>query len=453
MKAKLWVSVLFVAVLLAFSAAAVNIKSLGISPSTGNAPLDVKFAASVEGTGSYSYSWDLGDGFTSNKASFSHTYSDAGDYAVKLDVTDLGDNSTDSKTGTITANKPESLSVSINANPQMGNAPLNVAFVIAVSGEEPLTYSWDFNADSTEDSKNKNPTYTYSTPGVYEASVKVTDAAGTSKTEKIKIVVTKFDPKIKISSYSPKSFKLGNDNSLALILENTGSEYLNNIDAKIVTDNIAFKDSTSIASLAPNDKDSLTIKFSAAKAGNYDFTIKILGKNFNIPIEIIDESKIYNASELSSRLNALKSQMDSYEADYLKKKADEYLVGDIYDSIKSVKNSIQAAQQNLLSGKLSDVSTALALMDTQSKDIADFLKQAQKPKKSFFDLIKENALLITTLAAALAAMGGIMARLKASARRVGETVGGHIKTISTRFKPAQTEVSKQHKPKKKAKKK
>jgi hypothetical protein len=60
------------------------------TPDTGNAPLLVNFDASpAGGGGSFTYSWDFGDGFTGNIKNPSHTYTNAGSYTATVTVKDL----------------------------------------------------------------------------------------------------------------------------------------------------------------------------------------------------------------------------------------------------------------------------------------------------------------------------------------------------------------------------
>ena len=62
----------------------------------------VQFTANVRGSAPLTYSWDFGDGNTSNEASPTHTYSDMGAYTVTLTLTNEG--GTDSGTVTVTVN-------------------------------------------------------------------------------------------------------------------------------------------------------------------------------------------------------------------------------------------------------------------------------------------------------------------------------------------------------------
>ena len=68
-----------------------------------------------------------------------------------------------------------------SAGPSMGSAPLNVSFVGSCSSDPSalkLTYHWTFG-DSTS-SNSANPTHTYTSPGVYFAQLRVTNANGAS---------------------------------------------------------------------------------------------------------------------------------------------------------------------------------------------------------------------------------------------------------------------------------
>ncbi len=63
--------------------------TIGVTPTSGVAPLNVQFSAIVSGgTPPYSYAWNFGDGGSSTVPAPIHTYSAAGTYPVTLTVTD-----------------------------------------------------------------------------------------------------------------------------------------------------------------------------------------------------------------------------------------------------------------------------------------------------------------------------------------------------------------------------
>jgi glucose/arabinose dehydrogenase len=80
------------------------------------------------------------------------------------------------------ANNPPSAVAT--ANPTSGPAPLTVQFDGSGSSDpdgDPLTYSWDLNGDGTYgDATTVNPSFTYTTAGTYNVTLKVTDSHGAS---------------------------------------------------------------------------------------------------------------------------------------------------------------------------------------------------------------------------------------------------------------------------------
>ncbi|WP_281283808.1 ThuA domain-containing protein [Nocardioides dongxiaopingii] len=74
-------------------------------------------------------------------------------------------------------------SASARATPDSGVAPLPVQFSSEGSsdpdeGDSIASYAWDFQNDGTVDSTEANPTFTYTTNGVYDARLVVTDTTG-----------------------------------------------------------------------------------------------------------------------------------------------------------------------------------------------------------------------------------------------------------------------------------
>ena len=71
--------------------------------------------------------------------------------------------------------------VNASASPTTGATPLNVTFSSSGSSDpegQPLTYSWAFGDGTT--STAANPSHTYSSPGVYQARLTVSDGVNTS---------------------------------------------------------------------------------------------------------------------------------------------------------------------------------------------------------------------------------------------------------------------------------
>ncbi|MBR9677216.1 PKD domain-containing protein [Candidatus Woesearchaeota archaeon] len=172
------------------------ILTITANPDNGTEPLFVQFnSAVIGGEAPYTYSWNFGDGTTSSLASPTNNYTTPGIYTVMATVTDT-DGDIDTEILTITVNQiiPSDTvpTVTINANPQTGQAPLPVQFNLSiVGGEAPYTYSWNFGDNITSNLQSLAHTYIFS--GVYTATVTVTDADGDTDTDSILISANLLD--------------------------------------------------------------------------------------------------------------------------------------------------------------------------------------------------------------------------------------------------------------------
>jgi beta propeller repeat protein len=148
------------------------------SPTSGKAPLNVKFTDTSTGTPT-KWKWDFGDGTTSTKQNITHKYSKAGVYTVKLTVTNAAGSNTVTKSNyTTVAAKPVA---AFSASPTSGKVPLSVKFIDASTGT-PTKWKWDFGDGTT--STKQNPTHKYSKAGVYTVKLTVTNAAGSNTATK-----------------------------------------------------------------------------------------------------------------------------------------------------------------------------------------------------------------------------------------------------------------------------
>lgn len=123
--------------------------------------------------------WNFGDGATGTGLTASHSYDQPGTYTVTFTSSNRG--STDTETCTVEvvpAPAPASI-VSVTANPQSFELcePVSVNFSANVSGDTPVTYSWDFGDGST--GSGATPSHTYTEPGTYTVTLTATNASGT----------------------------------------------------------------------------------------------------------------------------------------------------------------------------------------------------------------------------------------------------------------------------------
>ena len=150
------------------------------TPTSGNKPLLVNFTD--ESTGEVStWSWDFGDGNSSNEQNPSHTYETQGTYTVALTVTGPGGNDTETKTDyiTVTVDAPVA---EFSGTPTSGIKPLEVTFTDESTGEI-TNWSWDFGDGNG--SSEQNPVHTYNDAGVYTVALTVTGPGGDNTETKI----------------------------------------------------------------------------------------------------------------------------------------------------------------------------------------------------------------------------------------------------------------------------
>lgn len=141
---------------------------------TGYQPLNVAFKDTSLGL-PVSWSWGFGDGDTSTIKNPVHTYSAAGTYPVRLNVTNEKGSDSIQKVNYITV-LPRPPSSNFTSNVTHGNAPLTVQFTDVSTGNPS---SWNWNFGDGEISDNRNPVHTYLAAGSYTVSLKVSNANGT----------------------------------------------------------------------------------------------------------------------------------------------------------------------------------------------------------------------------------------------------------------------------------
>lgn len=100
----------------------------------------------------------------------------------------------------------------IAATNSVGPAPLSVEFNGEGSSDpdpdDELTFTWDFG--NGEQSSEVNPTYTYTEPGIYKATLTVSDVAGERVTAQTEIKVGNGSPEVSIDFGGNRSFYFNN---------------------------------------------------------------------------------------------------------------------------------------------------------------------------------------------------------------------------------------------------
>jgi len=142
---------------------------------------EIKFTYVEQTDSILSVLWNFGDGFTSTEKTPVHQYIDSGSYFVSLTLVDT--NMCDSSIllndyiNVQSAPQPDFIADTTSSN----CFPLLVKFSDETSYNQPYSRLWTFS--NTSKSTLPNPAYTYTKPGDYNVSLKVTSSNGCSATE------------------------------------------------------------------------------------------------------------------------------------------------------------------------------------------------------------------------------------------------------------------------------
>jgi PKD repeat protein len=140
------------------------VASFSYSPVEPAAGASVTFTDTSSG-GPTSWTWNFGDGATSNEQSPSHVFASSGDYEVSLAASNAF--GSDSASATVTVRPASGCSIDCSADaPQTASLNETVAFTAdgeAVSCSGDITYQWSFGDGAT--SGAQNPSHSYGTIG------------------------------------------------------------------------------------------------------------------------------------------------------------------------------------------------------------------------------------------------------------------------------------------------
>jgi PKD repeat protein len=175
---------------------------------SGAAPHEVTFSPLVlNARDSVNYSWDFGDGETSEEIMPTHTYVETGAYVCTLTVTDAQKNKITKQIEiSVIQNNPPLVKIIVDK--VTGNRPTTINFDAScfdVDGEI-VSYNWEitdpplFSVRKVKEYTEKNFSRTFIRPGFYEVKLTVTDDAENSVTDYMKLQILKSKPEQFIDS-------------------------------------------------------------------------------------------------------------------------------------------------------------------------------------------------------------------------------------------------------------
>ncbi len=147
------------------------VPSFTMNDSAGCGPLSIQFDCTVPDA--VTWSWDFGDGTTSNTDNPQHTYTNPGTYTITLTVTTTsGCNGSVSYPGLVVVDAMPTVNFTVLQD--SGCVPFTAQFINLTTGA--ASYEWKFgNGDS---SVLTNPTTTYNNGGFFSVTLTATSANG-----------------------------------------------------------------------------------------------------------------------------------------------------------------------------------------------------------------------------------------------------------------------------------
>lgn len=207
-----------------------------------------------------------------------------------------------------------------------------------------------------------------------------------------------------IITLTPTEVKQG-DVILTLTIENNGTVALQNLIPLISGKGFSVYDVVSIKEVAPAETASAYVLGHFSDAGTIALTIKMNGKTEIQRVVVSGTSENEEEREAAKKeaLETLSTQIRQLEEDFavlentLEEKQKKYVVSDVDLSV--LKEYIRTAQTHILSGKVEEANISIILAQTEYGDLKNKVDTAKK--KSLWDILKDNVLLISTLAGAI----------------------------------------------------
>jgi uncharacterized CHY-type Zn-finger protein len=168
------------------------------------------------------FTWDFGDGVTTNGMNVTHSWANHGSYNVTLNITD----------GSMKDDKASDMvQIVVNSIPvgnieEVTNLIVDEAYTFSANGTtdddgDDLVYKWDLDGDGSFDQSGFNTTYTYSEEGEFEITLRVEDGFAW---DEVKTVVNPIFPNEVPVPKLVEDYQLDEDGNIIVLLEDDSGE-------------------------------------------------------------------------------------------------------------------------------------------------------------------------------------------------------------------------------------
>lgn len=152
------------------------------------------------------WSWDFGDGSTSDHQNPAHTYQAAGEYTVMLTVTDdEGAISSAAQTLSVTAPQESNEAPTADFSADCTNGSCTFIDLTTDPDGTVASWAWDFGDGGT--SSLQHPSHSYADPGTYVVTLSVTDDQGAGSTITKTLELPQADISLATTSYRDRGGK------------------------------------------------------------------------------------------------------------------------------------------------------------------------------------------------------------------------------------------------------
>jgi len=217
----------------------------------------------------------------------------------------------------------------------------------------------------------------------------------------------------------PSKFNIG-DIQFNIQIQNNGTTELKNLVAIVSGNGFSTYDVVPIDILKPGEKSYILVMGNSRQDGNIQLSIKINektsyknitvtdpdAKNETVVVKI-DEKELLN---LSSRSDEIEKRYKELEDELQAKKNSDYDVSNV--DLDDLKKFLRDAQSYIIQEDIEKARVSVTLAENEYEDQKDNLDSAQIIKRSVSSILKDNAVLISTLAGSIIAFFSLYELLK-----------------------------------------